>query len=47
MRKPCPYESVIAAPFQGRNPWKVAAELNTLLDESNRLRSKWSNTELQ
>lgn len=35
-----PYEAIIAAPFQGRNPWKVAAELNTLLDECNRLRSK-------
>jgi protein-tyrosine phosphatase len=28
-----PYEAVIAAPFKGRNPWKVAAELNTLLNE--------------
>jgi protein-tyrosine phosphatase len=28
-----PYEAAIAAPFNGRNPWKVAAELNTLLDE--------------
>ncbi|KYC41520.1 protein phosphatase [Scytonema hofmannii PCC 7110] len=35
-----PYEAVIAAPFKGRNPWKVAAELNTLLDECNRLRCK-------
>jgi protein-tyrosine phosphatase len=26
-----PYEAVIAAPFKGQNPWKVAAELNTLL----------------
>lgn len=33
-----PYEAVIAAPFKGRNPWKVAAELNLLLDECNRLR---------
>lgn len=23
-----PYEAVIAAPFKGRNPWKVAAKLN-------------------
>ncbi len=28
-----PYEAVIAAPFQGRNPWKVAAELQMLLHE--------------
>jgi protein-tyrosine phosphatase len=28
-----PYEAVIAAPFKGRNPWKVAAELNTLLND--------------
>lgn len=33
-----PYEAVIAAPFKGRNPWKVAAELNLLLDECNRWR---------
>jgi protein-tyrosine phosphatase len=26
-----PYEAVIAAPFKGRNPWQVAAELKTLL----------------
>jgi protein-tyrosine phosphatase len=26
-----PYEAVIAAPFKGRNPWQVAAELQTLL----------------
>jgi protein-tyrosine phosphatase len=32
-----PYEAVIAAPFKGRNPWKVAAELNTLLDRCKRL----------
>ena len=31
-----PYEAVIAAPFKGRNPWQVAAELQTLL--SNNLR---------
>lgn len=31
-----PYEAVITAPFKGRNPWKVAAELNTLLDECKR-----------
>ncbi|MEA5466494.1 protein-tyrosine phosphatase family protein [Leptothoe sp. PORK10 BA2] len=41
-----PYESVIAAPFQGRNPWKVLKELNTLLDECNRLRGEWSNPKL-
>ncbi len=37
-----PYEAVIAAPFQGRNPWKVATELNLLLDECNQLRGKLS-----
>ncbi|WP_250126711.1 dual specificity protein phosphatase family protein [Chroococcidiopsis sp. CCMEE 29] len=35
-----PYEAVIAAPFKGRNPWKVAAELDLLLNECNRLRGK-------
>lgn len=35
-KNPC--EAVIAAPFKGRNPWKVAAELNLLLGECNRLR---------
>lgn len=35
-----PYEAVIAAPFKGRNPWKVAAELNLLLDECSRLKDK-------
>jgi hypothetical protein len=35
-----PYEAVIAAPFKGRNPWKVAAELNTLLDECSRFGNK-------
>lgn len=34
-----PYEAIIASPFKGRNPWKVAAELNTLLDECNRFNS--------
>jgi protein-tyrosine phosphatase len=29
-----PYEAVIAAPFKGRNPWKVSAELKTLLSSS-------------
>jgi protein-tyrosine phosphatase len=29
-----PYEAVIAAPFKGRNPWQVAAELKTLLSLS-------------
>jgi protein-tyrosine phosphatase len=33
-----PYEAVIAAPFQGRNPWKVATELNLLLVECDRWR---------
>ncbi|MEH2182236.1 protein-tyrosine phosphatase family protein [Nostoc sp.] len=35
-----PYEAVIAAPFKGRNPWKIAAELNLLLDECSRLKDK-------
>lgn len=35
-----PYEAVIAAPFKGRNPWKVAAELSLLLDECSRFRGK-------
>jgi protein-tyrosine phosphatase len=35
-----PYEAVIAAPFKGRNPWKVAAELNTLLDACNQFRTQ-------
>lgn len=38
-----PHEAVIAAPFNGRNPWKVAAELNTLLDECNHLRKSSTN----
>jgi protein-tyrosine phosphatase len=29
-----PYEAVIAAPFKKRNPWRVAAELKTLLSTS-------------
>jgi protein-tyrosine phosphatase len=35
-----PYEAIMAAPFKGRNPWKVAAELNPLLDECHRFRNK-------
>jgi protein-tyrosine phosphatase len=35
-----PYEAIIAAPFKGRNPWKVAAELATLLNECNHFRNK-------
>jgi protein-tyrosine phosphatase len=31
-----PYEAVIAAPFIGRNPWQVAAELHRLLNECRR-----------
>jgi protein-tyrosine phosphatase len=30
-RNPC--EAVIAAPFKGQNPWKVATEIKLLLDE--------------
>jgi protein-tyrosine phosphatase len=29
-----PYEAIIAAPFKGRNPWQVEAELKTLLSVS-------------
>jgi hypothetical protein len=28
-----PYEAVVAAPFKGRNPWKVAEAINMLLLE--------------
>jgi protein-tyrosine phosphatase len=35
-----PHEAVIAALLKGRNPWKIALELNTLLDECNRFRSE-------
>lgn len=28
-----PYEATVAALFKGRNPWQVAQELNTLLDD--------------
>jgi protein-tyrosine phosphatase len=33
-----PYEAIIAAPFKGRHPWKVAMELDLLLNECDRLR---------
>jgi protein-tyrosine phosphatase len=29
-----PYEAIIAAPFKGRNPWHVAAQLQRLLSNS-------------
>uniref|UniRef100_B8HQX9 Uncharacterized protein n=1 Tax=Cyanothece sp. (strain PCC 7425 / ATCC 29141) TaxID=395961 RepID=B8HQX9_CYAP4 len=32
----------MAAPFQGRNPWKVAAELHRLLEECYRWRDQFS-----
>ncbi|WP_121971693.1 dual specificity protein phosphatase family protein [Leptolyngbya sp. BC1307] len=35
-----PYEAVIAAPFKGRNPWKVAEELNRLLEDCHCFRNK-------
>jgi protein-tyrosine phosphatase len=35
-----PYEAIIAAPFKGRNLWKVAAELNLLLDRCHGMRGK-------
>lgn len=34
-----PYEAVIFAPCKGRNPWKVAAELNILFDECHQFRA--------
>jgi protein-tyrosine phosphatase len=37
-----PYEAIIAAPFKGRNPWKVAAELDRLLEECDRFREDLS-----
>jgi protein-tyrosine phosphatase len=35
-----PYEAIIAAPLKGRNPWKVAAELDILLNACHRFRNK-------
>jgi protein-tyrosine phosphatase len=35
-----PYEAIIAAPFKGKNPWKVAKELNRSLEESYCFRNK-------
>jgi len=35
-----PYEAIIAALFKGRNPGKVAAELDRLLDECDRYNQK-------
>ncbi|MBW4478538.1 MAG: dual specificity protein phosphatase family protein [Tolypothrix brevis GSE-NOS-MK-07-07A] len=35
-----PHEAIIAALFKGRNPWKVAAKFDLLLDECNRLRGR-------
>jgi protein-tyrosine phosphatase len=32
-----PHEAIFTAPLKGRNPWRVAAELNALLDECDRL----------
>jgi protein-tyrosine phosphatase len=34
-----PYEAVMFAPCKGRNPWKVAAELNILFNECHRFRA--------
>jgi protein-tyrosine phosphatase len=31
-----PYEAIVAALFEGRNPWQVAKELKLLLDECDR-----------
>lgn len=35
-----PHEAIIVAPFKGHNPWKVAAELDRLLNECDRLSGK-------
>ncbi|HEY9641025.1 MAG TPA: dual specificity protein phosphatase family protein [Coleofasciculaceae cyanobacterium] len=35
-----PHEAIVAALFTGRNPWKVAAELDRLLNECDRLSGK-------
>jgi protein-tyrosine phosphatase len=35
-----PYEALIAAPFLGRNPWRVANELQLLLDRCDRFNCK-------
>ena len=35
-----PYEAAIFAPLKGRNPWKVVAELNRLLDDCRRVGEK-------
>lgn len=37
-----PYEAVIMAPFKGRNPWRVASELHSLLDDCSQLRKSLS-----
>jgi protein-tyrosine phosphatase len=34
-----PHEAILAAPFKGRNPWKLAAELDRLWDECDRSRN--------
>jgi protein-tyrosine phosphatase len=41
-----PDEAVIAAPFQGRNPWQVATELHMLLDQCRRLSSNLTEVNL-
>lgn len=33
-----PHEAIIAAPFKGRNPWKVFTEFNTLLNACSRFK---------
>ncbi len=35
-----PYEAAFLAPFTGKNPWKVIAELNLLLDDCRRFRER-------
>jgi protein-tyrosine phosphatase len=37
-KNPC--EAIIAAPFKGRNPWSVAAELDQLLGKCEQLKGK-------
>jgi protein-tyrosine phosphatase len=34
-----PHEAAITAPLKGRNPWKIAADLKSLLDECDRWHS--------
>ncbi|HEY9631141.1 MAG TPA: dual specificity protein phosphatase family protein [Coleofasciculaceae cyanobacterium] len=42
-----PYEAVIAAPFVGRNPWRVFKELQMLLDQCRQFRNPFSECDLK